>query len=953
MNLKSDSKKLVLIDVHALVHRAYHAYPPTLSVNGVQTNAAYGFSVLMLEVLEKFHPEYVMCAVDIGKPTRRIEIYPEYKATRKPTDKELIDQLPIVHEIIDAFGIPIYKAKGYEADDLIGSIVSMKNIENKPDLETIIVTGDKDLFQLVDKNTYVYMSGSAFSGAKLYGSSEVKEKMGFGPELVIDYKALRGDASDNIPGVPGIGEKSAKYLIAEFGHLDNVYKNLNKIDKNRIKNALEKGVESSQLSKQLATIETDIKVDFDLEKSKPNLDSANIMAVLQKYRFHSLVKRVQKLNGELIGGNKISNENNAGNSQNPENTQSSQNFQQSLFLYPDAQNAAKSGQITDKTDKVDYEVIDKSSAESFIQDLAKQKMFAFDTETDSLDFMNCKVVGMSFSFKAGEAFFIPAKSWENDPALKNSLAEIFFNPKIQKIGHNIKFDIHVLKNAGFEVKGVYFDTMLAAYILQMGEGTVGLKSLALKFFGMQMLEFKELLKLAEVKGQIGSIPPEKLGNYACADADATFRLYEELSKLIEVQPKFKLLFHNIEMPLIGVLIGMERNGISLDTKFLQKLAASFDKQILELKDKILDMAGVQFNINSPKQLGEVLYQKLHLSSLKKTSSGAPSTNERVLREIRDKHEIIDLILSYRELSKLRSTYTDALIAQVDEKTGRVHSSFNQAVASTGRLSSSDPNLQNIPVASELGNKIRKSFIPQEGKIFVSFDYSQQELRILAGVSRDEELLRSYKQDVDVHKLTASKLFNIEMNKVIKQQRDMAKTVNFSIIYGISAFGLADRMKIQRERAQDFIKKYFELYPGVKKFFHDLVDEAKERGFVESKYRRRRDASGLRASNFRVRSAIEREIINFPIQGGAADMVKRAMIAIATELEKSEWKNYKMLLQVHDELVFEVPENEKQSLKKFINFVRKAMLEANTYDVPMKVDVGLGKNWGNIEEYGLF
>jgi len=946
MNLKKNTEKLVLIDVHALVHRAYHAYPAHLSANGVQTNAAYGFTALLLEVLEKFKPEYVMCAVDIGKPTRRLKIFKEYKATRKPTDQELLDQLPIVHEIIESFGIPIYKAEGYEADDLIGTIVNLKNIENRKDLETVIVTGDKDIFQLVDHNTYVYMAGSAFSGSKLYGIEEVKEKMGFGPEYVIDYKALCGDPSDNIPGIAGIGDKGAKELIAGFGHLKNIIKNKGKVEKSRVKNALAKGIDDAKLSAKLATIETDIDVDFDLENSRAKTLDPKVLEVFEKYRFNSLVKRLDKLNDGKVA-TKVG----------PDGQMSGQ---QQLF--------GTSQRLEKAPDSnVKYEVLTEKSVDKFLKKLEKAKIFAFDTETDSLNYMNCDVVGMSFSFETGEAYYLSKDVFSSKKAF-GALKRIFQDPKIKKIGHNIKFDIHALKNIGIDLQNAHFDTMIAAYILQMGEGRIGLKSLAALHFGMQMKDFKELLKLAGAKGQVTSIPQDDLGNYACADADATWRLYELFDKSLEEKKDARKLFESIEMPLVSILIEMERNGIGLDSHYLKKFANTLDKRIDKLQKQIIDLAGVQFNINSTQQLSEVLFGKLKLQGSKKTSSGAFSTNERVLREIRDQHKIIDLVLEYREIAKLRSTYTDALIDQIDPGSGRVHSSFSQSVASTGRLSSSDPNLQNIPVASELGNKIREAFVPEKGRIFVSLDYSQQELRVLAGVSHDKELVRGYEKDVDVHKLTATKLFGVSLDKVIKQQRSMAKTVNFSIMYGISAFGLSDRLKIPREKAQGFIDGYFELYPGVREYFDDLLDKAKTQGYVETLVGRRRGAVGLRSPNFRVRGAVEREIVNFPIQGGAADMMKKAMIEISHELEGKKWEDYKLILQIHDEFVFEVPvkglgkgsvsanDLERRvkgdsGLLEFISMVRGKMLAVNDYDIDMKVDVGVGLNWGDIREIG--
>ncbi len=931
MNLKKDTDKFVLVDVNALVHRAYHAYPETLSSNGIQTNAVFGFSVLLLEVLEKFHPEYVVCCMDVGKAKERLKLFPDYKATRKPMDPELATQLPLVQEVIEAFNLKIYAKDGYEADDMIGSIISKKKIENNPNLETIIVTGDKDIFQLVDHNTYVYMAGSSFSKSNLYGVEEVKVKMGFGPEFVVDYKAIRGDASDNIPGVKGIGDKGALDLITKYGHLENILANIESIEQSRMKKALAAHLDEAKMSYKLATIMTDLDVDFQLEDVRFNDgDMSRVYDVFMKYRFNSLLKRIANLRDSR---------------QSPGQQESTPLAQINLFQdMPAATKAFK--KISNN--QLEYVLLNEGNIKDFLETIEQKDIFAFDTETDSLSIMECELVGASFAFKSNQAYYLPA-SLLNKPEVLQRVKRVFGNKKVKKIGHNIKFDMHALKNVGIEVEGVSFDTMLAAYILQMGRGGIGLKELALVRCGMNMVDFKELLALASKKGDINTVPIEKLYTYACADADATYRLYELFKDELEHTSDFSNIFYKIEVPLIPVLFKMERMGISMDTKYLKDFSKTLDEDLVRLKTKIIELAGVDFNISSPKQVGEVLFGKLGLTSLKKTSSGTFSTNENVLREIKSQHPIVGYILEYRELSKLRSTYTDALIAQVNASTGRVHTSYNQAIATTGRLSSVDPNLQNIPVATELGNKIRKAFVADKGKIFVSFDYSQQELRILSSVSRDKKLVDSYKKNKDIHKLTASKLYGVTLDGVEKVQRMVGKTVNFSVVYGISAFGLSDRLKIPQDVAQGFIDKYFETYPGVKRYFDDLLSKAKVDGYVSTPKGRRRDASELNSKNFRVRKAVEREVINFPIQGGAADMVKIGMLMVSEKLADPKWKDYKMLLQVHDELLFEVPDKGINGLKEFFDLVRSAMMEANEYDVEMKVDIGVGKSWGGVEE----
>lgn len=937
MVLQKDSEKFVLVDVNALVHRAYHAYPDTLSVDGMPTNAIYGFTILLLEVLEKFSPKYVICSIDVGKAEKRLEIYKEYKATRKPMEDNLRKQLPVVHEIIKSLGIPIYSKKGYEADDVIGTIVNMKNIEGREGLETIIVTGDKDIFQLVDEDTYVYLAGSSFSKSKLYGIKEVKEKMGFGPEYIVDYKALRGDPSDNIPGVSGIGDKSAIQLIKEYGHVDNIFKNVGYINSTRIKNALGGKKEEAELSRELATIETEIPVDFDLGDESVLFEGLNqeaFIEICERYRFNTILRRYKLERLE-------------------EKEKEEDKVQLGMFG-----NEGKEDPIK----KLDYLIVNNTNKQEFLSSFAGHSDFAFDTETDSLDVFTANLIGLSIAFDEGQSFYIPQELLKDKVFIKE-LKKFFEDESYKKIAHNLKFDQQALRLIGIELRGETFDTMLAAYVLQMGEGLVGLKELATKHFGLELKSFNELLKLAEIKGKPDTIPVEDIAEYCCYDSRISYDLYSIFSKMLSLEENRGILkiLNRIELPLVDVLDRMESTGIKLDIEYLQNFAKELDRSIEELQTKIYKLADMNFNLNSPKQLGEVLFDKLGLTGTKKTSTGAYSTNERVLREIIGQHEIVGLILEYRELAKLRSTYTDTLVAKVNSDTGRVHTTFNQAVASTGRLSSSEPNLQNIPVSSEVGRKIRNAFIAEKGKVFVSLDYSQQELRILAAVSRDKELMRSYEQGVDVHALTASRLFGVDINKVTKDQRSQGKTVNFSVIYGISAFGLADRLKIPRDMAQQFIDKYFEVYPGVDRYFKGLLDRARMKGYVQTLYGRRRTSEGLMSRNFRVRSAVEREIINFPIQGGAADMMKLAMIKVDELLNKKDWKDYRMLVQVHDELLFEAPVAEDKisdwsaylekdtKLKKLIDKVREIMLDVNLYDVPMAVDVGVGRRWGEVEE----
>jgi len=939
MKLDKSKKKLVLIDVNALLHRAYHAFPATLSANGIQTNAIYGFSVLLLEIIEKFSPEYLVACIDVGKAENRLKIYKEYKATRKPIDQELLDQIPIAHEVINAFGIPIFSKKGYEADDLIGTVVNLKNIENRPDLDTIIVTGDKDIFQLVDHNTFVYLSGSSFSKSKLYGTKEVEEKMGFGPEKIIDYKALRGDPSDNIPGVKGIGEKGALDLLGQFDSLEEMLGNITKIESNRIRTALEKDIDNAKLSKVLATIDKKVDVDFDIEKTAfVGLQKSEVKDIFHKYNFRSLIRKIDQLNGDLMT--------------KPVELKEARKMDKQLGFFEKAVETNR-GEIFAK---MEYNMLDTNSALDYLDNLSKQERFAFDTETDSLVERRTNLIGISFSYSSNSACFLPVGVI--DKKVKKSLIELFGNPKIEKIGHNIKFDIHVLGGFGIKVVGELFDTMIAAFLLNGGTGRIGLKFLAKEYYQIETMEYGELMKSAVNKNDILTVPKKLLSDYACQDADLTWRLYlkykEEFAK--KDHRKVFELFETIEMPLINVLLSMEGSGIGLDTKYLKSLSAELKKRVDELERQVYEQAGVVFNLNSPRQLSEVLINKFGLSLSKKTKTGFYSTDEKVLYGLKDQHKVIRLILEYRELTKLRSTYAEALLGQIDEDTKRVHTSFSQSIARTGRLSSSNPNLQNIPISSEMGNKIRRAFVPEKGKIFVSFDYSQQELRILASVSRDEELVRSYREGVDVHTLTASKIFGCQMDAVTKEQRSVGKTVNFSVIYGISSFGLANRLEVDRSDAQDFIDKYFETYPGVKIYFDSILEDSRKMGYIETLYGRRRETSGLLSNNRIIRSRTEREVINFPLQGGAADMAKVAMIGV-NDLISKKYKEYSLLLQIHDEVLLEMPYNQggvedilkNPEFQSFVNDIRDVMLRANKYDVPMKVDGGVGKNWADMTE----
>lgn len=963
---KQKNNKFLLIDAHAIIHRAYHAFPPNISTRkGTQVNAVYGFTSILLGVLKKFDPKYVICAFDSKGPTVRHKKFEEYKATRKKPDDEMIEQIPIIHRIVKAFNIPIFMKQGYEADDILGTLV---NEEDTDELEKIIVTGDQDIFQLVDEGTEVFLSGTKFSKSKLYGIKEVKDKFGFSPDFVIDYKALKGDPSDNIPGIKGVGDKTAKKLIGNFGHLDDIYKNLEKVESKSVRNKLEKAEDTAYLSKELATIIKNVPIRFKLNDAElKDFDPEEVKKIFVELEFKSLMRKIPESNHQVPLG------------ESKKKLPSFSQNQPSLIpmVGSDSKNQPKKNKYSN------YSILsDNKDIEEFLDELEKQSIFAFDTETTGLDFMEVEVLGMSFSWKSGEAYYIDFKTTGNlSEKNMERLTEVFENNEVKKIGHNLKYDAHVIKNktAGgqklnIHMQNYHYDTLVGAYILTGGGRKLGLKTLAFSELGMQLANLEDVWKTVpgfnskkkyskeETKKYMLECDQEKLGIYACADADATWQLYkkqlsefDERSNTVVEQRSIKKLFFEIEMPLVQILLEMERKGIELDEKYLRNFGDELDKKIKEIEDKIFDYVGQKFNLASPKQLGEILFDELKLEGGKKTKTGAWQTNERVLLDLKDKSEIIPDILNYREYSKLRSTYIESLIEEKNKNTGRIHTNYNQTIATTGRLTSSNPNLQNIPVSTEEGMKIRKAFIAGKGKRLISFDISQQELRILAHMSDEKRLIDAFKNDIDVHALTASNIFKVDMEEVTKKQRGRGKTLNFSLMYGITEYGLANRLHIEVDEARSLIDNYFMIYPRVKIFFEKILREAKSSGKVQTMFGRFRDAKGLTHSNGRIRSATRREVINFPIQGTAADMIKIAMkdcFDFISSDDTAEYLNADMILQVHDELIFRVDyslgKKNKTKTDKFIDDVMKIMENSVKLKVPVKVSVNKGKSWAELK-----
>ncbi|MFA5048058.1 MAG: DNA polymerase I [Patescibacteria group bacterium] len=929
-------KTLVIIDSNALIHRAFHALPPLSNKEGQMTNAVYGFTTILLKTIKDLKPDYLAACFDMKGKTFRHEAYTEYKATRVKAPDELYQQIPLVKEVLESFSIPIFEKEGFEADDLIGTIAHLKSVD-RPDIETIIVTGDQDAFQLIDDNTRVLTPQKGLSETMLYGEAEAKEKFGgLKPKQLIDYKGLRGDVSDNIPGVKGIGEKGAIELLLKFGSIENIYKNIgsDKI-KDRIRELLVTQKNQAIMSKELATIILDVPVDFDLDKCLfAGFDKNKVVDTFQKFNFKRLLAQLSTLNSEKI---KISGGQGDLFAPKEKNSGNKKEEKMEAILEP----TKKVGQ--DKIGHQNYQLItNQEELKNFLATLKQQKDFCFDTETTNIDPFKAELLGISFCWQAGEAYYLPISLIGK---AKKQLVEIFSDEKVKKIGQNIKYDMQILKQAGIETENVYFDTMVASYVLNPGQRQHNLDTLAFVELGYQMQSIEELIGCGKNQICLSEVAIEKVCWYSCEDADITFRLYQKLLPEIE-EKNMTGLFHKLEMPLVEVLARVEENGVKINDKALKKLSGDFEERIKKLEQKIYKIAGVKFNVASPKQLKEVLFEKMEISTagIGKTKTGL-STAAGELEKMRGQHKIIDLILEFRELSKLKNTYLDALPSLINKRDGRVHTSFNQTVTATGRLSSSEPNLQNIPIRSETGGPIRKAFIAEKGNKIMKADYSQIELRIVASLANDQKMLEIFQAGGDIHTQTAAFIHGLKAEEVTKEIRRTAKEVNFGVLYGMGAWGLASRTGISTAEAQDFICKYFATFKGVRKWLDETVELARESGYVETLYGRRRYLPELNSSMQQVRSGAERMAVNMPIQGTAADLIKLAMIEINNKLTEVSPKS-KMILQVHDELVFEVPEKE---VEKIAEFVREAMCSVMKLRAPIEVEVSVGDNWGETEK----
>ena len=916
--------KLFLLDAYALIYRAYYALirNPRINSKGMNTSAIMGFVNTLNEVLTKENPTHIAVAFDPSGPTFRHEAYAEYKAQREECPEDIKNAVPIIKKILNAWNIKILEVSGYEADDVIGTVAL---IAGKNGITTYMLTPDKDYGQLVRDNVYMYRQKFGNAGYDVMGVEEVKQKYELSTPLqVIDLLGLMGDASDNIPGCPGVGEKTAIKLIKEFGSIDNLVANTEQL-KGAMKKKVEENKEKILFSKFLATIKTDVPMELNLDDLKiqePNEEE--LRKIFEELEFKTLIDRVLK---------------------KTQKTQKKADSQLDLFAEfatKDEESSENSSYTSLKDTPHEYKLIDnENEIRNLFDFLMTFEIVSLDTETTSTNAIEAELVGMSFSVEENKAFYVPVSA-NREEALRivNIFKPLYENEKILKVGQNIKYDLEVLANYGVTLKGKMFDTMIAHYVLQP-ELYHNMDYLAEIYLKYKTIHIEELIG-PKGKGQknMRDLNPQDVYEYAAEDADITLKLKNILEKELE-KAGVEHLFYDIEMPLMPVLASMEMNGVCLDTVSLKETSEVLTNRLKVIENKIYELSGETFNIASPKQVGEILFDKLKIvEKAKKTKTGQYVTNEEVLQGLKHKHEIVGNILEHRGLKKLLGTYVDALPSLINKRTGRIHTSFNQTIASTGRLSSSDPNLQNIPVRGEEGKEIRKAFIPERGCLFFSADYSQIELRVMAHLSNDENMIEAFREGYDIHAATAAKIYKEDMNEVSRDQRTKAKRANFGIIYGITIFGLAERLDISRDEAKQLIDGYFETYPKVKEYMETAKETARKNGYVETLFKRRRYLADINSRNATVRGFAERNAINAPIQGTAADIIKVAMINIYNRFN-NEGIRSKMILQVHDELNFSVYPDEKEKVEKI---VLEEMQGAFSMKVPLVADCGWGKNW---------
>ncbi len=937
----STKKRLFLLDAYALIFRGYYAFikNPRINSKGLDTSAIMGFMNSLMDVIKREKPDHLAVAFDKGGSDLRNDIYPEYKAHRDATPEAIKIAVPYIQELLRAMHIPIIEVKGYEADDLIGTIAKQAEKEN---FQVFMVTPDKDFAQLVSENIFMYKPARMGNGIEIWGIPEVLEKFEIErPEQVIDFLGMMGDAADNIPGLPGVGEVTAKKLLKEFGSMENLLANTDKL-KGKMKDNIEANKEKGLLSKTLATILLDCPVQFnetDYELSTPDVDKTD--ALFNELEFRRMAEQFDAIfrKGESAPA--------VDEAKLYKKPQPKSEDQFDLFgsaIDEGSEETRHQYYSSLENTEHSYQIIQGDlGIKLLLQNLQNQKSVCFDTETTGLDALHAELVGISFSYEKGKGFYVPFPENQTEAqTLIEKLIPFFENENIEKIGQNLKYDLKVLSNYGITVKGRLFDTMIAHYLINpdMRHNMDILSETYLKY-APQSIETL-IGKKGKNQKSMRDVPLEEIKEYAVEDADVTLQLSEIFNSELD-KTHTKKLFEEIEIPLVGVLASMEKEGINLDVPFLKSLSKELGDDIARLEGRIYEIAGEKFNLASPKQLGDILFDKLKIGGAKqkKTKTGQYATGEEILSYLAKDNEIVSDILDWRSLIKLQNTYVEALPLQVDTKTHRVHTDYMQTVAATGRLSSNNPNLQNIPIRTERGKQIRKAFIARdENYTLLSADYSQIELRIIAALCGEENMIKAFQKGEDIHKSTAAKVFNVPLEEVTKEQRSHAKTVNFGIIYGVSAFGLSNQTSLSRAESAALIEAYYITYPKLKSYIQDQIESARENGFVQTILGRRRYLKDINSANAIVRGAAERNAVNAPIQGSAADIIKIAMINIHKRLIAENWKS-KMLLQVHDELVFDVHNSE---LDKIQPMIKHEMEQAVVLSVPLEVEIGIGKDW---------
>lgn len=919
-----EPKKLFLLDSYALIFRSYYAFinNPMKNSKGMNTSTVFGFTLTLDELLRKEAPTHLIAAFDSTGPTFRHELYEPYKANRDVTPEEIRESVPWVKELLNAYKIPVIEKLGYEADDIIGTIA--KSAE-KEGYDVYMVTPDKDFAQLVSERIYIYKPGRSGNPSEIMGLNEIRQKFNVErPDQVIDILALWGDTSDNIPGAPGIGEKTAKKLIESYGSVENIYENINTL-KGKQKENIEKSEEQVRLSKVLARINTEVPVVFDLGLAKRQpLEKEMLSRIFDALNFNQLKSRI-------LGEN--------------DSIKNSETNVQGLLFDPLVKDNVEVSSSVDSILTVPHNYKQVSSVADFerlIELLDGLDEFCFDTETTSLYVIEAEIVGIAFSWKSHEAYYIDLTGGPvQQEVWTNAMKKVFEKEDKLIVGQNLKYDLHILKGYNINVKGRLFDTMVAHYLVAPDKRH-GIDAIAEDYLNYSKIKTEQLIgKKGTTQASFRDLDSDDVKDYACEDADITWQLYERLGKELE-EKRMSDLAKNIEMPLVRVLMEMEHSGVSLDVKALEIFAQRLREEMIDLEKRIYLLAGMEFNIGSPKQLGEVLFDHLKIvHDAKKTKSKQYSTSEDVLLNLEDKHQIIGEVLDYRSVRKLLNTYVEALPKMLHKKTNRIHTSFNQTLVATGRLSSNNPNLQNIPIRDKRGREIRRAFTSSDSEHkFLSADYSQIELRLMAHLSNDENMIRAFRNNEDIHTATAAKIYGVDPAAVTREMRSRAKTANFGIIYGISAFGLAQRMRIPRGEAKELIDGYFASYPAVKVYMEQCIAKARENGFVETMFGRRRNLPDIHSRNSMIRGNAERNAINTPIQGTAADIIKIAMVSIHNEFQK-EMLSAQMVIQVHDELNINVHANELEEVKRI---VKTSMENAVEISVPLVIEMNVGNNW---------